>query len=280
VKTEVVASTLPDLSHELAVASQLARQAGAVLRAMASSFTVSYKSAEQPVTEADLEADRIIAVGLRAAFPHDGLLSEEHADSAARLQQRRVWIVDPIDGTSNYARGGDAHAVSIGLAIDGVAVLGVVYNPAREEFFAGFVGGGVTLNGAAVTCSNHEDIASAKLAVSASEWRAGLAAISTLLPLYPISSIAYKLARVAAGLDDGCFTANARSEWDACAGAALVTAAGGTVSLRDGVALPFNQAEPRFSWGIVAAGPLLYPQLMQKLLDLPTTNWAASKREG
>jgi myo-inositol-1(or 4)-monophosphatase len=275
-----VARITPNLSHELAVASQLAREAGAVLRAMASSFTVSYKSPEQPVTEADLEADRIIALGLRAAFPHDGLLSEEHADSLERQQKQRVWIIDPIDGTSNYARGGDAHAVSIGLAIDGVAVLGVVYNPAREEFFAGWVGGGVTLNGAAVTCSNHQDIDTATLTVSDSEWRAGLSEMGVLLPLRPISSIAYKLARVAAGLDDGCFTANARSEWDACAGAALVTAAGGTVSLRDGVALPFNQPEPRFSWGIVAAGPLLYPYLMQKLLDLPTTNWAASKREG
>jgi myo-inositol-1(or 4)-monophosphatase len=268
----------PPLSAELAVATALAEHAGAVLQQYRGSFTVSYKTHDQPVTEADIEANQIITAGLVAAFPNDAVLSEESVDDQQRLHHQRVWIIDPIDGTSNYARGGDAHAVSIGLAIDGVAVLGVVYNPARNELFAGAVGLGCTLNGATVQCSEKISLDGATLTVSSSEWRAGLSSIADVLPARPISSIAYKLARVAAGLDDGCFTANPRSEWDACAGAALVLAAGGRVSLRDGTDLPFNQPEPRFSWGIVAAGMKLYPVLLEKLYNLPTTDWAAGLR--
>ncbi len=271
-------SYLP-LEAELAVATRLALEAGALLmERRASGLEVTYKGIDDPVTQADLEADALIRAGLQAAFPLDGLLSEETTDDLERLNFERVWIVDPIDGTSSYAAGREHFAVSIGLAVRGEALLGVVYNPARKELIAGASGLGVTLNGVPVTTTRTTLVNDARLLVSSSEWRAGLNALETRLPIQPISSIAYKLALVAAGLADGTFTANARYEWDVCAGIALVAAAGGMAGLRDGSSIVFNQRSPRLGWGILAAGAALYPPLLENLKELPTAAWAATRR--
>lgn len=267
------------LERELAVATQLAIKAGALMmERRASGLEITYKGIDDPVTQADLQADALIRAGLRAAFPLDGLLSEETTDDLERLKSERVWIVDPIDGTSSYAAGREHFAVSIGLAVRGEAVLGVVYNPAKLELVAGASGLGVTLNGVAVTTTQISSVGDARLLVSSSEWRAGLNALETRLPIQPISSIAYKLGLVAAGLADGTFTANARFEWDVCAGVALVAAAGGVASLRDGSRIVFNQRSPRLGWGILAAGSALYGPLLADLQDLPTAAWAAMRR--
>ena len=170
------------------------------------------------------------------------------------------------------------NALLEGLAVRGEAVLGVVYNPAKLELVAGASGLGVTLNGVAVTTTQISSVGDARLLVSSSEWRAGLNALETRLPIQPISSIAYKLGLVAAGLADGTFTANARFEWDVCAGVALVAAAGGVASLRDGSSIVFNQRNPRLGWGILAAGSALYGPLLADLQDLPTAAWAAMRR--
>jgi myo-inositol-1(or 4)-monophosphatase len=268
-----------DLRRELEVVTKLATDAGALLMASrASGLEIRYKGVDDPVTQADIAADTMIRARLLEAFPTDGLLSEETADSAERLERERVWIVDPIDGTSSYAAGRDNFAVSIGLSVRGEAVLGVVYNPAKLELIAGAIGLGVTLNGAPVTVTETSSVSEANLVVSSSEWRAGLNGLERRLPITPISSIAYKLGLVAAGLADGTFTANARYEWDVCAGAALVTAARGVASLRDGSALRFNQPSPRLPWGILAAGENLYAPLLEALRDLPTAAWAETRR--
>lgn len=261
------------------MATQLALEAGVLLmERRASGLEISYKGIDDPVTQADLQADALIRAGLQTAFPLDGLLSEETTDDLERLKFERVWIVDPIDGTSSYAAGRENFAVSIGLAVRGKALLGVVYNPAKLELIAGAVGLGVTLNGVAVTVTQTSNVADARLLVSSSEWRAGLNALETRLPIQPISSIAYKLGLVAAGLADGTFTANARYEWDVCAGVALVTAAGGVATLRDGSSIVFNQRSPRLGWGILAAGQELYEPLLGTLKELPTAAWAALRK--
>ena len=270
--------TVP-LEAELAVATRLALEAGALLmERRASGLEITYKGIDDPVTQADLEADALIRTGLHKAFPTDGLLSEEREDDLERLKFERVWIVDPIDGTSSYAALRENFAVSIGLAVRGVALLGVVYNPAKNELIAGASGLGVTLNGVPVTVTQTSSVADARLLVSSSEWRAGLNALETRLPIQPISSIAYKLGLVAAGLADGTFTANARFEWDVCAGVALVVAAGGVASLRDGSTIVFNSPNPRLRWGILAAGSALYAPLLGTLQELPTAAWAALRK--
>jgi 3'(2'), 5'-bisphosphate nucleotidase len=122
------------LERELQIATGLAYRAGAALRRhQAGLIDVRYKAHGEPVTPADVEADAIIRGGLAAAFPEDAVFSEETPDSPLRLTMRRVWIVDPLDSTSTFTARGDEYNVSIGLAVDGRAALGIVYNPARGD---------------------------------------------------------------------------------------------------------------------------------------------------
>jgi myo-inositol-1(or 4)-monophosphatase len=257
------------LERELEIATRLAFRAGASLRRyQAGPMDVRYKANGEPVTAGDLDADAIIRAGLEAEFPADVVFSEETPDSPRRLSATRVWIVDPLDGTSNFVAGGDEYSVSIGLAVAGLPALGVVYAPAREQMFTGYPPVGVTLNGAPVKASDTADLDRARVSVSRKEWRRGLDNLAGKLPMIPMASMAHKLARVAAGLDDAVFSAAGRKEWGTCAGVALVRAAGGQATLLDGGDIAFNRAERRQPLGMVAAGPRLHPLLLERLRDL------------
>jgi fructose-1,6-bisphosphatase/inositol monophosphatase family enzyme/glutathione synthase/RimK-type ligase-like ATP-grasp enzyme len=256
------------LDRELRTATQLALRAGAILQAhRAGPLAVQHKAGGEPVTAADLESNRVIRDGLAAAFPGDALFSEETQDSPARLSADRVWIVDPLDATSNYVDGGDEYCVSIGLAIGGRPTLGVVYNPSRGELVAGYRGGGVTLNGAPAAVRDPATLEGGRLEVSRKEWRRGLQERARGLPVEPVASMAYKLARVAAGLSDGAFSIAPRKEWGTCAGIALVLAAGGSATLLDGSEIACNRAELRQRMGMVAAGPRLRAVIVDALRE-------------
>jgi myo-inositol-1(or 4)-monophosphatase len=262
------------LERELQVATILAMQAGEVLwRHQSRHPKVEYKAKGEPVTLADIQSDSIIRAGLHAAFPNDAVFSEETADSQARLSCARVWIVDPLDSTSNFVELGNEYSVSIGLSIQGQAVLGVIYNPARDELFTGYYGRGVTLNGSPVKASEVNDVEQARITVSRKEWRRGIVMLSTKLRIEPLSSMAYKLARVAAGMDDGVFSLTPRKEWGTCAGVALVHAAGGQVSLLDGRKITFNRFNLRQPLGMVAAGSPLHPLLIERVRNLSPAIW-------
>ncbi|MEP6924264.1 MAG: 3'(2'),5'-bisphosphate nucleotidase CysQ, partial [Pyrinomonadaceae bacterium] len=136
-----------NLQRELETAINLARQAGqAIMDFYNTSFIVEEKlgldNFVEPVTEADRQASRIIVGGLEARFPDDGILSEEEADDRTRLNKNRVWMIDPIDGTSGFVNRQGDFAVQIGLAIKGEAVLGVVYEPLTEKLFWAIKGAG------------------------------------------------------------------------------------------------------------------------------------------
>ncbi len=246
--------TAPTFSHELSVASALAREAGALLLAhLRAGFTVEHKtSADDPVTIADREASALIMTALAAAFPADGLLSEEETDDRARLGHDRVWIVDPIDGTKEFSTGLPDYCVSIGLAVGGEPVLGVVYAPETDELFSGVVGQGVTLNGQP-----------APMPGSGPDWRVAVSDTEhgrelhrTSLPgMKPSGSIALKLARIAAGQVDATFTMSPRSEWDIAAGHALLRAAGGDLRRRDGRPVRYNQPRPHIEQGLIGGAP-------------------------
>jgi len=246
--------TAPTFSHELTVASALAREAGALLLAhLRAGFTVEHKtSADDPVTVADREASTLIMTALAAAFPADGLLSEEETDDRARLGHDRVWIVDPIDGTKEYSTGLPDYCVSIGLAVGGEPVLGVVYAPETDELFSGVVGQGAFLNGQPV--SPHGSGPEWRIAVSDTEH--GRELHRTTLPgMKPSGSIALKLARIAAGQVDATFTMSPRSEWDIAAGHALLRAAGGDLRRRDGRPVRYNQPRPHVEQGLIGGAP-------------------------
>src|SRR5215831_3581734 len=131
--------------RELETAVRAARAAGAIVRGFYDrGVTVDYKDAERdnPVTAADTQADACIREIIRGAFPADGWLSEETADSRERLTRRRVWIVDPLDGTKEFIQHIPEFCVCIALVEDGRPVVAVEYNPAAHRLYAAVRGGG------------------------------------------------------------------------------------------------------------------------------------------
>lgn len=253
-------------TRELDVAIAAARAAGDIVRKWyAGDYTVRDKAHDSPVTEADVEANQCIQTAIHAAFPDDGWLSEETRDSAERLAKSRVWIVDPLDGTKEFIHHIPEFCVCIGLVEDGVPVLGVEYNPVQEELFAGAQGAGVTLNGAAVRVSAQHDLAAARILTSRSETDRGeWAEFQSELRLELTGSVAYKLALIAAGVGDATFSLTPKNEWDVCAGAALITEAGGRITDRHGQPLRFNQRDTRLP-GIIASNAGLYAPIIDLL---------------
>jgi myo-inositol-1(or 4)-monophosphatase len=222
-----------------------------------------------PVTEADHAVDRLLARMLPREG--EGWLSEETKDDARRLQCRRVWVVDPLDGTKEFVEGLPEWCVSVGLVEDGRPVAGGIANPATGEVFLGAAGLGLTCNGRPVRTSARPTTEAAVVLASRSEIGRGDWDRYRSAPFVvrPMGSVAYKLALVAAGLADATWTLAPKHEWDVAAGVALVEAAGGRVRTLDGSPLRFNQPRPWLSglgaWpepldsafmrDIVAAGP-------------------------
>jgi myo-inositol-1(or 4)-monophosphatase len=213
-----------------------------------------FKGPGQVVTQADLEIDRLLHTALIGAFSDDGWLSEECVDDGARLRRRRVWVVDPIDGTRAFADGLPEFAISVALVREGAPVLGVVFNPATGEAFEAERGCGAWHGGARLRVSTHDRLTGARLLSSRTEMRRRH--WPELIPeaaFTTSSSLAYKLALVAAGRFDGLVSRRASHDWDLAAGQLLIAEAGGHLSDADGAALALNQTEPRHR-GLAAAG--------------------------
>jgi myo-inositol-1(or 4)-monophosphatase len=199
-------------------------------------------------------ADHALNETLRRALPRadEGWLSEESADDLVRVGRRRVWVVDPLDGTQEFVAGIPEWCVSIGLVEDGQPVAGGLCNPATGELFLGSVETGVTLNGRPVRTRERRELLGAEVLASRSEVRRGEWNDATApFRVRPVGSVAYKLALVAAGLADATWTLSPKHEWDVAGGAALVLAAGGEIRTLGWEAPGFNRRDPWLS-GLVA----------------------------
>ena len=231
--------------EELRAAERAAREAGDIIAGLyRGDYGVKEKSRGDPVTTADLMANRAIREVLAARFPQDAWLSEEDADDPRRLERSRVWIVDPLDGTREFIRAVPEFCVSIGLAVDGSPVLGVIYHPLRDELFAAVRGGGARLNGEPLRVSRPDGVDRPRLLISRSEPRRRLAELEKEFELEPMGSIAYRLAWVARGRADATLTFRRVKEWDVCAGIAIVEEAGGRTMTGDGRRPVFNRRVP------------------------------------
>jgi myo-inositol-1(or 4)-monophosphatase len=249
--------------QELQTAIGLAQSAGELLRRLQKEqLEVSFKAAGEIVTNADHGSNSIICAGLAAAFPGDIIFSEE-TPAPESFDGPRVWIVDPLDSTSNYASGGTEYSISIGLAVKGEPVMGVVFNPSRNEMFAGCAGLGISLNGIPARPSVGPLHKTSRLLVSSKEWQQGLGRFARAITMYPMSSMAYKLARVSAGLDDAVLSLKARKPWGSCAGAALVLAAGGCITSAEGQPLRFPPAAMGTFPGLVACGRWKHDEVLK-----------------
>jgi myo-inositol-1(or 4)-monophosphatase len=242
---------------ELSAAERAARQAGRIIiKLFKGKFDVHEKSKNNPVTTADLEANREIREIIQKSFPKDGWLSEEDKDDSERLRNSRLWVVDPIDGTKEFIEGVPQFAVSIAFVEDGSPKAAVVFNPAKDRFYKAALGQGAFLNGQPIRVTSRQDIDGAHLLVSRSEPRRRFQPFVDRCEIKPVGSIAYRLAKVAAGEGDGTLTFRSIYEWDICAGVLMVQEAGGKVVDGNGNGLHFNQREPRHR-GVVAANGLL-----------------------
>ncbi len=250
------------LSHELEVAQEAIRQAGAQVAAIyAQDTTVEWKTADEPITAADRASNRVILERLRSAFPHDGILSEETADDGSRLRHRRVWIVDPLDGTRDFIDRTGEFVVMIGLAIDGEPVLGLVYQPITQVMFIGLPGEGAWMeqNGhrKPLHVSEVNEPARMRLVVSRSHRSPLTEAVAQALGIRqerPCGSVGLKVSLLATQEVDlylhpslGC------KEWDICAPHAILLAAGGQMTDCWGHPFRYNQPDVHKRWGLIAS---------------------------
>src|ERR1051326_471940 len=219
----------------------LSRIAAAIeeARAVFSQFTpgaiqADFKAGHDPVTEADRALDAVLRKELLREG--EGWLSEESVDDFSRLEKRRVWVVDPLDGTREFVAGIPEFCVSVGLVEDGKPVAGGICNPATDEIFIGAIDSGVLYNGKPAKPSQRPTLNGALVLASRSEVKRGewKQFEGAGLKIRPMGSVAYKLASVSSGLADVTFTLTPKNEWDVAAGVALVESAGGFVTKLDG----------------------------------------------
>lgn len=215
------------------------------------------------MSEVDLAVDRLLKARLLAARPDYGWLSEETRDAPERLARRRLWVVDPIDGTRDLIRGRGGWAVCAALVEDGRPVLGVIEAPVRGQRYVAVRGSGATLNRQPLRVlppGPSLRIPADPQAVASPIWGEGWLAEAVEKP----NSVALRLAKIADGSADAFLDARTTNEWDVAAASLLLAEAGAVVTDRAGRPLAFNRSQPTID-GLVAAGPELHPTLVSRL---------------
>jgi myo-inositol-1(or 4)-monophosphatase len=255
----------PSLEEDYALLKEAARDAGELaLTYFRQQILVKRKADGSEVSEADLAVDAALKLALMTRRPDYGWLSEETEDDPERLNRRRVWMVDPIDGTNAFLRHVAEWTVSAALVEDGVPVLAVVFNPATQEFFHAMRGKGAFLDDAPIAASTKSTLDGALLIASG-----GLFKKKIWKQPWPevksrwVNSVAYRLALVACGLADATISLSAKSEWDLAAAALIVEEAGGVITDHHGEVHRYNRPSPRFP-SLVASGKALHPLLIER----------------
>ncbi len=252
--------------HIMAHAVEITKAAGdAIMGFYRSSFEVTDKTPDNPVTDADFAADALLKERLLDLLPEAGWLSEETTDNPERLQKELVWVVDPLDGTKEFVMGIPEFSVSVALVQAGEAVLAIIFNPATSELYTAVRGQGFQFNGNPAGVSQRSTLSGARVDASRSEWKRGeFDPFKELVDVNVMGSIAYKLARVAAGQADATWSRGPKNEWDICAGTLLVREAGGRCVDLDDNTFSFNKPWPKVN-GIIADNGHLHDQVLAAL---------------
>lgn len=264
------------MSDYITICEQAARAGGQVLRDWQGRIQVREKGPKDLVTEADLASQAAIREIVLSAFPDHGFLGEEDASAAASVPADAAdaaapafeWVVDPLDGTTNYVHQLPNYSVSVALRQGDRLLVGAVYDPVMDECFTAVAGRGAFLNGKRIHTSTCRSLDHALVAASFSaNVKAGSAEVTRFTEvlyrcqaLRRLGSAALNLSYVAAGRLDA-YWATSVNIWDIAAGMLLVSEAGGVVTALDG--LPLNMRRPRF---VASANVDLHAELRDVLL--------------
>jgi myo-inositol-1(or 4)-monophosphatase len=247
------------------------RDAGALALSMFGAPLKTWtKGASSVVSAADIAVDGLLRERLSGAAPGVAWLSEESADDPARLDAKRVWIVDPIDGTRGYIAGEPDWAVSAALVENGRPIAACLFAPVSDAFFMAVAGSGATRNGAPIATSQGADLANARIAGP----KNFLERLGTIAPPFTITprlhSLALRLARVAEGTIDAAVAGGHSHDWDLAAADLLVHEAGGALTPFTGEPLRYNCPVPQHGM-LVAAGRARHATLLELLKRVPAS---------
>jgi myo-inositol-1(or 4)-monophosphatase len=267
-----------DEADDLAFALTLAQEAGRVVMERYERLErIRHKSAKDVVTEADHLSEELMIRAIRSRYPGDGILAEESGrHDAARPGHAtdgsgRTWILDPLDGTVNYANGIPFFCISVALAVEGHPSVGVIHDPTRHETFAATAHGPATLNGRRVATSEKKRLADAVVALALSG-RSVTARVRAVRRAVRVSrsmgSSALSLAYVANGRFDAFAQSSGQSSWDVAAAGLIAGRAGARVT--DLMGRPwFDIGRANQAWGVLAAPPALHGPLLELVAEPP-----------
>ena len=266
-------------ADELAFATDLARAAGALLLASYERIeTIDYKSKRDVVTNADYASERLVIDAIKARYPDDAILAEESGEHAGVLRDDgshngRTWVIDPLDGTVNYANGIPYYCVSIGLVVDDRPSAGVIFDPARDDLYDATADGPARLDGAMIHASIKETLSDYVVSLAVIG-RGGLMRERRIAPRIRIhrrmGSAALSLAYVANGRFDAFVQNGGLSPWDVAAAGLIAERSGAIVTgITGGPWWDPRVRGPRTS--IVAAPAAQHAGLMEMLASVKTT---------
>ena len=264
----------------LTIAVKAARRAGNMIHRSADSIdhlTVTKKSHSDYVSEVDRAAEQTIITTLKEVYPSHAILAEE---SGAQGDSEYIWIIDPLDGTTNFLHGFQQYAVSIALQHNGVLTQAVVYDPARNDLFTATRGSGAYLNDRRLRVSNRKDLADCLIGTGFPYTRfehidAYLGIMRDLMQktsgLRRPGSASLDLAYTAAGRYDGFFEFGLKP-WDMAAGCLLITEAGGMVADPEG-----NDGYLK-SGNICAGNPKVFEEMLKVMAQHLTPGLKSAKK--
>jgi myo-inositol-1(or 4)-monophosphatase len=263
--------------QELAIAIDAARRAGRLqMERYERLERIVHKSEHDVVTEVDEMSELLIISSIREAFPHDGFLAEEsgqidavppEGESQVDPSEQRVWIIDPLDGTVNYANGIPVFCVSIGLVVGSLPVLGVIYDPVRDELFSAQWGFGARLDGSPIQHPAKEKLSDCvvSLALPPRGWSGRERKVRRKIRVSRVlGSAALALAYVGNGRFDAFVQAGGLSLWDICAAGLIASEGGAKLTTLDGKPW-FDIKRASKSIGLVAAAPAHHRTLRELL---------------
>ncbi|HET6890760.1 MAG TPA: 3'(2'),5'-bisphosphate nucleotidase CysQ [Pyrinomonadaceae bacterium] len=267
--------------HELQVALNLSREAGAaILELYEGPLEVTQKNQfddREPVTQADKTANELIVKALQKEFPQDGILAEESLDTARRLEKRRVWMIDPLDGTNGFIDGNGDFAVQIGLASDGECVLGVVYQPLSGVLYHAVRGHGTWVlrpNFAPERAhvSKTRELSSMRLAASRSHRSPRM---NKVVEAFNVKeevrrgSVGIKIGLIIEQQCDLYVHLSPRTkQWDTCAPEVILSEAGGRLTDLFGQPLRYNSVEVQNRNGLIASNGVAHDTIVHAIAPL------------